>query len=219
MCLKKDKLYKKRENEKRVMFYMINLYCKHHHKDYQKISCKTFGSKPLCKECEEIYNYSIERTCPKQCYKTNIKNKVKQIMSFSGKIMLIYHPIIALKHVFVMIMHNFIKNKRVDFKGIIVVPILPTTPFLLLASFFFAKGSKKFHDWFMSTKLYKKHLESFVNSRAMTLKSKLTILLPVSCMLIATFIFVNNLHARILLVVLFIGKYLYFFTQIKTIKE
>ena len=36
---------------------------------------------------------------------------------------------------------------------------------------------------------------------------------------IPTFIFVNNLHARILLVVLFIGKYLYFFTQIKTIKE
>ena len=101
----------------------------------------------------------------------------------------------------------------------IVVPILPTTPFLLLASFFFAKGSKKFHDWFISTKLYKKHLESFVNSKAMTLKSKLTILIPVSCMLIATFIFVNNLHARILLVVLFISKYLYFFTQIKTIKE
>ena len=71
----------------------------------------------------------------------------------------------------------------------------------------------------MSTKLYKKHLESFVKSRAMTLKSKLSILLPVSAMLIITFIFVNNLHARILLVILFIGKYLYFFTRIKTIKE
>ncbi|KLI43540.1 membrane protein [Brachyspira hyodysenteriae] len=101
----------------------------------------------------------------------------------------------------------------------IVVPILPTTPFLLLASFFFAKGSKRFHDWFMSTKLYKKYLESFVKSRAMTLKSKLTILLPVSAMLIITFIFVNNLHARIALVILFIAKYVYFFTQIRTIKE
>ncbi|EKV56817.1 YbaN family protein [Brachyspira hampsonii] len=101
----------------------------------------------------------------------------------------------------------------------IVVPILPTTPFLLLASFFFAKGSKRFHDWFMSTKLYKRHLESFVKSRAMTLKSKLSILLPVSAMLIITFIFVNNIYARITLVILFIGKYLYFFTQIKTIKE
>lgn len=101
----------------------------------------------------------------------------------------------------------------------IVVPILPTTPFLLLASFFFAKGSKRFHDWFISTKIYKKYLESFVKSKAMTLKNKFTILLPVSLMLIITFIFVNNLHARIVLVILFIGKYLYFFTQIKTIAK
>ena len=74
----------------------------------------------------------------------------------------------------------------------IVAPILPTTPFLLLASFFFAKGSKRFHDWFISTKIYKKYLESFVKSKAMTLKNKFTILFPVSCMLIITFIFVNN---------------------------
>ncbi|MEI0610627.1 YbaN family protein [Brachyspira pilosicoli] len=101
----------------------------------------------------------------------------------------------------------------------IAVPILPTTPFLLLASFFFAKGSKRFHDWFLSTKLYKKYLESFVKSRAMTLKGKLTILIPVSCMLIITFIFVNNIYARIVLVILFISKYVYFFTQIKTVSE
>lgn len=101
----------------------------------------------------------------------------------------------------------------------IVTPILPTTPFLLLASFFFAKGSKRFHDWFISTKIYKKYLESFVKSKAMTLKNKFTILLPVSCMLIITFIFVNNLYARLVLVILFIGKYLYFFTQIKTIAK
>lgn len=101
----------------------------------------------------------------------------------------------------------------------IVVPILPTTPFLLLASFFFAKGSKRFHDWFISTKIYKKYLESFVKSKAMTLKNKFTILLLVSLMLIITFIFVNNLHARIVLVILFIGKYLYFFTQIRTIAK
>lgn len=101
----------------------------------------------------------------------------------------------------------------------IVTPILPTTPFLLLASFFFAKGSKRFHDWFISTKIYKKYLESFVKSKAMTLKNKFTILFPVSCMLIITFIFVNNLYARLVLIILFIGKYLYFFTQIRTIAK
>ena len=101
----------------------------------------------------------------------------------------------------------------------IVTPILPTTPFLLLASFFIAKGSKRFHDWFISTKIYKKYLESFVQSKAMTLKNKFTILFPVSCMLIITFIFANNLYARLVLVILFIGKYLYFFTQIRTIAK
>lgn len=101
----------------------------------------------------------------------------------------------------------------------VALPILPTAPFLLLAAFFFAKCSQKFHNWFISTKLYKKHLESFVKSKAMTLKSKLSILIPVSIMLIIAFIFVNNLHARIALVVLLTIKYFYFFVCIKTIKE
>lgn len=101
----------------------------------------------------------------------------------------------------------------------IVLPILPTVPFLLLASFFFAKGSERFHKWFVETKLYKNHLDSFVKSRGMTLKSKLCILLPVSGMLILTIIFLNHVHARIFLVCLIIFKYVYFFTRIKTLSE
>lgn len=53
----------------------------------------------------------------------------------------------------------------------VVLPLLPTVPFLLLASFFFAKGSDRFHNWFKSTKLYKNHLESFEKNRSMTLKT------------------------------------------------
>lgn len=101
----------------------------------------------------------------------------------------------------------------------VVIPILPTTPFLLLASFFFAKGSDRFHKWFISTKLYKNHLEEFILTRAMTLKKKLSILLPVSAMLIITAIFVRNIYARIGISLVIVLKYYYFFAHIRTIKQ
>lgn len=101
----------------------------------------------------------------------------------------------------------------------VILPVLPTTPFLLLATFFFAKSSEKFHKWFIATKLYQRHLDSFVKTRAMTLKTKLGILLPASCMLIIAFVFVPIWHARILIIAVFLFKYYYFFFHIRTIKK
>lgn len=100
----------------------------------------------------------------------------------------------------------------------VVLPVLPTTPFLLVASFSFAKGSDRFHRWFTGTKLYKKHLENFVTDRAMTLKTKFGILLPASAMLIIAMLLVPSIHFRIFIVFLITFKYVYFFTKIKTIK-
>lgn len=101
----------------------------------------------------------------------------------------------------------------------VVLPVLPTTPFLLLAAFFFARGSEKFHKWFISTRLYKKHLSSFVKSKAMTLRTKFSILVPASSMLIIAFILVPVWHAKILIVAVIIFKYYYFFFRIHTIKD
>lgn len=100
----------------------------------------------------------------------------------------------------------------------VVLPILPTTPLLLLSSFCFAKGSERFHRWFCGTKLYQKHLDSFVKKRAMTLKTKLCILLPASAMLLLAFLMMGNLPGRIFIVCLIIFKYVYFFTKIRTIR-
>lgn len=100
----------------------------------------------------------------------------------------------------------------------VVLPVLPTTPFLLLASFCFAKGSDRFHKWFIGAKLYKKHLESFVTSRSMTLKTKLCILLPASAMLILAMLAMSNIYGRVFIVFLIIFKYIYFFTRIETVK-
>lgn len=100
----------------------------------------------------------------------------------------------------------------------VALPILPTTPFLLVASFCFARGSEKFHKWFLGTKLYKNHLDSFVRERAMTLKTKLCILLPVSAMLMCAFFMMSNLPGRMVILGLILFKYTYFFTKIKTIR-
>ena len=100
----------------------------------------------------------------------------------------------------------------------VVLPVLPTTPFLLLASFCFAKGSDRFHKWFIGTKLYKKHLESFFTSRSMTLKTKLCILLPASAMLILAMLAMSNIYGPVFIVLLIIFKYIYFFTRIETVK-
>ena len=98
----------------------------------------------------------------------------------------------------------------------IVIPVLPTTPFLLLASYFFAKGSDRMNTWFMSTKVYKNYIEDFILTRSMTLKRKLSILLPVSTLLILTFLLINNIYVRGFIVVVIFFKYYYFFKYIET---
>ena len=99
----------------------------------------------------------------------------------------------------------------------VILPILPTTPFLLITSFCFAKGSEKFHNWFINTKLYKKHLESFVKERAMTLKEKVVLLTFVNIMLAFPLIMVDVLPMRITIIVLIIIKLYYFIFKVRTV--
>ena len=102
----------------------------------------------------------------------------------------------------------------------LVLPILPTAPFLLLTAFFFAKGSKRFHNWFLRTKLYSKHISNFVIHRAMSLSGKLVMLICVSIMLItACLVTPNNIAMMIVLPLLSLIKYSYFIFNVKTVSK
>jgi len=97
----------------------------------------------------------------------------------------------------------------------IVLPILPTTPFLLAAVYCFMQGSPRLHQWFIQTKLYKKHLQSFHESRALTAKTKATILAFASTLLLIGFYFSPPI-AKVIIVLLMVIKYWFFLFWIKT---
>ena len=99
------------------------------------------------------------------------------------------------------------------------LPVLPTVPFLLLASFFFARGSERFHGWFTQTRIYKNYLEDFEKNRSMTLKAKIGLLCLSSTMIAFPIFLLKNNYLRLALILVVIFKYYYCIFRIKTLKS
>ena len=100
-----------------------------------------------------------------------------------------------------------------------VLPLLPAFPFLMLAAFCFAKSSEKLHNWFISTKLYKKNLESFVQGKGMTVRTKIRIMVTVTILMSIGFIMMHAVPVgRIVLGFVWLFHVLYFIFGIKTLK-
>ena len=102
----------------------------------------------------------------------------------------------------------------------VVLPILPTVPFLLLAAFCFARSSERLNNWFIGTKLYKNNLESYVKGEGMTRKTKIKIMVTVTVLMTVGFIMMNQvLVGRIVLACVWVFHILYFVFGVKTIKK
>lgn len=102
----------------------------------------------------------------------------------------------------------------------IMVPILPTVPFYMATAFCFAKSSKRLHSWFTASSLYKKHLESFVESKGMTVRTKLSVMGMASAVMLLGFLMMHDvLIGRICLAVVWVFHVLYFVFRIETIPE
>ena len=102
----------------------------------------------------------------------------------------------------------------------IVLPILPTVPFFLLTVFCFANSSQKLHDWFIGTQMYKKHLESFVQKKGMTVRTKATILTSVTALMAVGFVLMLRkgiIVPCVILAVVWVYHLVYFLFGVKTI--
>ena len=100
------------------------------------------------------------------------------------------------------------------------VPLLPAFPFLLLASICFARSSDRLYQWFISTKLYKDNLESFVQGKGMTKKAKVRVVSIISLTMAFGFLMMKNVPiGRIILLFVWFFHILYFAYGIKTLNE
>jgi len=81
---------------------MIALYCRDHH--------HTEGE--LCNACRELVAYASVRlehcpfqenkttcgNCPIHCYKPQMREKIREVMRYSGPRMIWHHPLLAIGH-------------------------------------------------------------------------------------------------------------------------
>ena len=103
----------------------------------------------------------------------------------------------------------------------VIVPVLPTVPFFLATVFCFANSSRKLHDWFIGTRLYKKHLESFVKKKGMTVQTKLGIIIPVTLVMGVGFFVMMRADVFVpsmILAVVWFFHIIYFVFGVRTIR-
>lgn len=86
----------------------------------------------------------------------------------------------------------------------IVTPVLPTTPFLLLAAFLFSRSSNKLHEMLLKNKVFGKYLYNYFNNIPIPLKEKVISIGFLWAGLCCTFYFAN-LSKVVIVILIIIG--------------
>ncbi|EQA7712053.1 YbaN family protein [Staphylococcus pseudintermedius] len=100
-----------------------------------------------------------------------------------------------------------------------VLPLLPTTPFLLVAVLCFAKSSDRFHDWLIQTKVYQAYVEDFRKHRGYTMKKKIQLLISLYIVVGFSIWMVDVTMIRLRLLVMVVIQTVVLFTWVKTLPK
>lgn len=88
----------------------------------------------------------------------------------------------------------------------IFIPLLPTTVFLLIASYFFMKSSPELNQRLLNNKHLGSYIRNYKEKKGMPLRSKITsIFLLWLSILLSAYYFTDNIFVRILLLIIAAG--------------
>ncbi len=75
----------------------------------------------------------------------------------------------------------------------IVLPVLPTTPFFLLAAACYTNGSKKMYQWMMDNKIFGEFLKHYYEGTGISLKVKVVSITSVWLIISISILFMTNI--------------------------
>lgn len=88
----------------------------------------------------------------------------------------------------------------------IILPLLPTTPFLVLAAMCFSRSSERFHNWLLNNKWFGAYIKNYREGKGISLRQKIIVLslliltIGYSCLFL-----LDRIAGRIILVLIAIG--------------
>ena len=101
----------------------------------------------------------------------------------------------------------------------IFIPVLPTTPFLLLAAACYARSSKRFYDWLLTNKWFGNYVRNYLQGKGISLKVKiLTIALLWLTIICSVTFAVHDFLVRLILILIAIGVTIHILS-VRTFKE
>ncbi len=100
----------------------------------------------------------------------------------------------------------------------IILPVLPATPFLILTAVLFAKGSEKFHQWFIKTSLYEKYVVPAMGKKAMDKSSKIKTMITLFIIFSVSFILVPIWYVKVIIFFVAMFHFYYFAFKVRTAK-
>jgi uncharacterized membrane protein YbaN (DUF454 family) len=100
----------------------------------------------------------------------------------------------------------------------IFLPVLPTTPFLLLAAACYCRSSKRFYSWLINNRWLGKYIRNYREKKGMALNLKIYIISLLWITILLSVIFaVDLLLVRILLIIIAVAVTVHI-SRIKTLR-